>query len=293
MQKGKYVRSDIAAECMPEGDGAAEGVVYTVAERGRIRTERLRIENEIGERSLGKPRGSYVTVAFPPIRLCSDDECAALKKVIAGEIRRFSAAMTKGQGKSVLIVGLGNRAITSDAVGPKVSDSITVTRHLNELDRRLLGGSSPWSVAAIAPGVLGQTGIETGELVKQTAEAVRPSLIVAVDALASRSVERLAQTVQLSDTGIAPGSGIGNRRCPLTKEALGIPVLAVGAPTIIDSSTMIFEALEKAGIESVSEALSAILDNGRSFFVTPKENDVIVNDLSELIASAINAAFTE
>jgi len=292
MRNLSYIRSDIAAECMPEG-GRAEGVVYKVGKEGRLQTERLSIENEQGERALGKPQGKYVTVAFPPLRLCSDAECRRLSETVAEEIRSFARNLTSGKAKRVLIVGLGNRAITSDAIGPKVLDGITVTRHIEQNDRRLFNALTAWSIAGIVPGVLGQTGIETGVLVKKAIEAVEPSLVIAVDALASRSVDRLGKTIQLSDTGLSPGSGIGNRRCPLTKEALGVPVLALGVPTIIDSSTLISSVLEQAGVGDISENLRDILDNGRSFFVTPKENDVIVDDLSALIARSLNAAFTE
>ena len=146
-------------------------------------------------------------------------------------------------------------------------------------------------LSAISPGVLGETGIETLELIRGAVRSVRPDLVIAVDALAARSCSRLATTVQISDSGIVPGSGIGNHRTAITMETLGVPVISVGVPTVVVSSTLVWDALREAGIDEVSSTLRAVLDNGKRFFVSPKESDLISDAVSELLAGAISEAF--
>ena len=148
------------------------------------------------------------------------------------------------------------------------------------------------SLSALSPGVLGQTGIETLELLRGTVRSVRPDVMVVVDALAARSCERLASTVQISDTGISPGSGVGNHRAAINRETVGIPVIVLGVPTVVNSSTLVYDALEQAGIHEISPPLRHVLENGKSFFVSPKESDVITEAVSGLLSSAINTAFT-
>lgn len=288
----RSVRTDVASEWITDGE-KVRGVRYAVREKEGIRIEKLRILNEEGEKAIGKPIGQYVTLNFPCIWKCRPELFDALLRRAAKEIRTLALPMIGEKEKTLLIVGLGNRLITSDAVGPQTVDAITVTRHLKTGDRSLFDLLGSWSIAAICPGVVGQTGIETSELVREAADAVKPSLIIVIDALASKSVDRLATTLQFSDTGLAPGSGIGNRRRPLTKEALGIPVLAIGVPTIVDSASLVYDALDRAGISEENEKLDEILRNGRSFFVTLKENDVVIAEYSRLIAGAISAAFAE
>jgi spore protease len=190
----------------------------------------------------------------------------------------------------VLVVGLGNREITSDAIGPKTADKLTVTRHIKYADEDVWNELDMCEVSALSPGVLGQTGIETVELVRGAVENVRPQLVLAVDALAARSSSRLAATVQLCDSGIAPGSGVGNERGAICLETVGAPVVALGVPTVVDSSTLVYDALAQAGIEQVDERLREILENGRRFYVSPKEADVIAERTAAIIAHAINRA---
>ena len=192
--------------------------------------------------------------------------------------------------KTVLVAGLGNRRITADAVGPETVDRITVTKHLQTLDPSLFRQVGQLAVAALAPGVLGDTGVEAAELVAQAAQAVKPDAVIAVDALAARNVDRLGRTVQLSDCGISPGSGVGNRRMALTKSTLGVPVIALGVPMVVNSSTLVRDALSEAGLEDISPALRAVLENGKSFFVTPKESDAAVEAFSEIMAMALDMA---
>ena len=190
------------------------------------------------------------------------------------------------------MAGLGNRYIASDAIGPLAVRDITVTRHIKELDPALFGSLGSATVSAIAPGVIGQTGIEAVEIIRGAAENVSPGLIIAIDALAAKSIDRLAVTVQLSDTGIAPGSGIGNARKAIDRATLGIPVISVGVPTVVDSSTLIYDMLNLAGADDIPDCVKNALDNGRSFFVTLKDADSASRENAKLIARAINLAFS-
>ena len=192
---------------------------------------------------------------------------------------------------SVLTVGLGNRDITADALGPKTVDGLLVTRHIKEYKPDIFEKIGQREMSALCPGVVGQTGIETFELIEGAVKRVCPDLVIVIDALAARSVDRLATTVQISDTGIAPGSGIGNKRRRIDRESLGVPVLAVGVPTVVDSATLVYDALGRAGIEETSEELERVLENSRSFFVSLKESDVAVSESARLLANAINYAF--
>ena len=190
-----------------------------------------------------------------------------------------------------MIAGLGNRRITADALGDETVGLITVTRHLRSLNGKLFGLLGGREISAVAPGVLGQTGIETAEMIHGICKQINPSVVVAIDSLCARSTERLATTVQLGSSGINPGSGIGNHRRALTKESIGVPVIAFGVPTVVDSATLVLDALECAGIEDPDPKLIEVLENRRGFFVTPKETDTIVRELSRLAARALSTAF--
>jgi spore protease len=192
----------------------------------------------------------------------------------------------------ILVVGLGNRAMTADAIGPMVVDRITVTRHVKRLDPPLFRRLAHRSVAAFCPGVLGQTGMESADGVKAVAGTLRPRLLLVIDALAARSPDRLAATVQLSTGGIAPGSGVGNNRPAFTRDSMGLPVIAIGVPMVVDSSTLVSDALEKAGISDLPPALLPVLENGRSFFVSLKEADAATESMATLLASAIDSAMS-
>jgi spore protease len=191
---------------------------------------------------------------------------------------------------SVFVAGLGNAELTADAIGPKTVGLLTATRHLREHEGRLYREIGCSSLSALAPGVLGQTGIETLELLRGAVRYVKPDLVIVVDALAARSCDRLAATIQLTNTGISPGSGVGNDRCALTSDTMGIPVIALGVPTVVDSSTLVYDALAQAGIEQADDRLREILENGRRFYVSPKEADVIAERTAAIIAHAINRA---
>ena len=193
---------------------------------------------------------------------------------------------------SVCVVGLGNRELTADALGPLVASRLTATRHLRREEDELYRSLKCCLLSSVTPGVLGQTGIETLELLRGTVGSVSPDLVIAVDALAARSGDRLASTVQISDTGICPGSGVGNHRAELSKKTLGVPVISLGIPTVIYSSTLVWDALREAGIEEAGESLHRILENRRSFFVTPKDCDCIVEAGARILSRAIALSFT-
>lgn len=281
-----FSRSDLACEKRTSGNASETSEAREFYVEGFHVTE-LEIKAEGSSRY-----DRYVTIDIGHIWLDSDDRIEACTKVIAEQLLKFINSLTdhKDTDKLCLMVaGLGNRFITSDSLGPLTVDKLTVTRHM-------MGSGSFFELAgcsrlcAIQPGVLGQTGIEAAAIIKGAANEAEPDVIIAVDALAARSLERLATTVQISDSGIRPGSGIGNRRCAIDENSVGCPVVSIGVPTVVDSSTLVCDALEKAGMENSLPELNDVLENGRSFFVSPKDTDIISEELSAIISSAISSA---
>lgn len=256
----------------------------------------VNISSKEGEQALGKKIGTYVTIhagALAQGDAQTDEDCS---KVLAEEIKKMAAGTAFG---NTLVVGLGNRMVTPDALGPAVCDSVFVTRHIHEyapqeVDERL------GVVSAISPGVLGVTGIETGEIIEGVVSRLKPSLIIAVDSLASRSIERVRTTIQLSDTGIAPGAGIGNKRKAIDRQTLGVPVIALGVPLVVYAATiahdLINATMEKTKTEEktkndLNRILSALTQQEEAeMIVTLKEIDKVVDDLARIIADALNIA---
>ena len=203
--------------------------------------------------------------------------------------------MWSGKGKrkdKILIVGLGNREVIADALGPEVVEQILITRDIRgRLPKEWKAKLS--EVSALAPGVMGQTGIETGEIIESLVKTVKPEAVIAVDALAAGEIGRLGRTVQICDSGIAPGSGVGNDRRPLNREVLGVPVIGVGVPTVVDSATLVWDALERAGMteEGLTPVLTEVLTRGRSFIVAPKDSDEVVALSCRLLAMGLDRAF--
>ena len=283
--RGDYTRTDLACEAgRPEAERKEE-IVYPI--KGHEGLRLLRCREETGER--------YVTLFTGRVTLLGEDMLSAVGELLGRELFRMATGLlghAPGGNTVVLVAGLGNSDMTADALGPGTVRRLTVTRHLKVHDEAMYRSLGCCELAAIAPGVLGQTGIETGELVRGAIDHVRPDLVVAVDALAARNCDRLAATVQLTDQGIAPGAGIGNFRLPMDRETMGCPVLGLGIPTVVDSATLIYDALEKAGMTSpVPSALEAVLENGRSFVVSPKDSDCITEISCRLLAKAIDHAF--
>lgn len=281
-----YICTDLAIERRP---AAGKGIEFSREEKRGIPVTRIKVTDTEGERAIGRPRGNYVTLEITSPWLMGSQERENAASLLESEFMEMASALCDM--KSVLICGLGNRSITADALGPAVADELVITRHVRLREKKLFDSLFSMEVASFAPGVLAQTGIETEELVRGAVERSEPDLVVAIDALAARSAERLMTTIQLCDTGIAPGSGMGNRNRALDRRTLGVPVIAIGVPTVVNSSTLIRDALEMGGIDDISDELERILENGRSFFVSPKESDLAVRELAGIIAGALNSAF--
>ncbi len=292
-ERNRYLHTDMATECCTDSEilSEARGIRLREHQKHDISVSRLDVLTPEGEQILGKPMGTYITLDVGKVWLSDEERFERVARAVADELSQLVRSKVENP-VCILVAGLGNRLITSDAIGPLAVEGLTVTRHIQKLDPSLFEKLRSLSIAAIAPGVVGQTGIETAELIRSAVETVSPSVLLCIDALAARSVDRLAVTVQLSDSGIAPGSGIGNQRQAINQEFLGIPVIAIGVPTVVDSSTMVYDMLEKAGVTDITEALEAELDNGRSFFVTLKDADAASADMARLLARAIQLAFS-
>ncbi len=299
----KNIRTDLAIEVHEMLAEAAEeiaGVSVDEKEEGGVHIARVKIENLAGERKMGKPVGNYVTVEFPNINIAEGEDYEKLCRTVAKEL---SGLLPLDEKSRVLVVGLGNRDITPDALGPKVVAKLMVTRHLFQyVPDAIDEGIRP--VCAISPGVLGTTGMETGEIIRGVVDKIRPDGVIVIDALAARSTDRISCTVQLCDTGISPGSGVGNTRKALDKSTLGVPVIAVGVPLVVDAVTVASDAiglaaenrqesgsLEEMEPEERRAALwEALPESLTGFMVTPKEIDLLVERVSKVVANGINFA---
>ena len=245
---------------------------------------RVDILDERGEQALGKPRGTYRTIDLTAFWQRKSDFFERAVRAVGGQLKE----LLPGEG-TVLVIGLGNGAMTPDAVGPLAADSVLVTRHLIAAMPRHFSGFRP--VAVFRTGVLGTTGVESAEAVRGLVAQVEPSLVIAVDALASRRVGRVCTTVQLSDTGIIPGSGVGNHRSALNQETLGVPVFAIGVPTVVDSATLAADLLEESGIRDYDG--EALQKSRQNLMVTPRDIDQQVRDLSKVVGYGINWALQD
>jgi len=288
------IRTDLAMEAGEMSKKKIPGVEITREEAAEgISRVKVTITSKEGEAALGKKIGTYVTLEAGGLA-CGDavldENCS---KILADEIKSMAGDNIRG---GVLVAGLGNRMVTPDALGPYVCDMVFVTRHIHEyapdsIDERL------GKVSAISPGVLGLTGLETGEIIEGIVNRIKPSLIIAIDSLASRSMERVRTTIQIADSGIAPGAGIGNKRKALDRQTLGIPVLAIGVPLVVFASTVAHDLLEaaidktNAREDEMQMILSRILNApGADMIVTPKEIDKVVKDLARIISDGLNIA---
>lgn len=281
-------RTDLAVEAAQlwrerGGVGALPGVESRESKREGYPVTTVKILDCRGEQALGKPAGTYVTLTLEGLARRENDAFGRAARAVAAEL---TPLLKLSKGSPVLVVGLGNRSITPDDIGPKAADHTMVTRHLVEQVPEHFGSFRP--VAALAAGVLGTTGVESGELAGAVAEKVRPACVIAVDALASRSLHRVCTTVQLSDTGIVPGSGVGNHRYALDRETLGVPVIAVGVPTVVDGATLALDILEEAGRTDLDPA--ALRGIGGDLMVTPRDIDQRVKDMAKVIGYGIDLA---
>ncbi|SFP79595.1 GPR endopeptidase [Caldicoprobacter faecalis] len=309
------IRTDLALEArelyQQQNRGHIPGVKVDEEEVEGVKISRVHIISPLGEESLGKPQGNYITLEAPDIKNRDPEFQETLSKLLAQEIGKLVSLNKKSV---TLVVGLGNWNITPDSLGPKVVDRLLVTRHIleympDQVDDRLR------PVCAVAPGVLGITGIETGEIIKGIVEKIRPDLVIAIDALASRRTDRIGVTIQIADTGISPGSGIGNKRMGLNKETLGVPTIAIGVPTVVyaytigrDSLQMLidqfadqtspgsqFYQMLKQMDEAQLDALvhQVVTQELGDLVVTPKEIDLLIGYVADVLADGLNLALHE
>ena len=283
-------RTDLALEARELWQESAEkttrlsGVKATKQRAEGYPVTRVDILDERGEKALGKPRGTYRTIDLTAFWQRKSDFFERAVRAVGGQLKE----LLPGEG-AVLVIGLGNGAMTPDAVGPLAADNVLVTRHLIAAMPRHFSGFRP--VAVFRTGVLGTTGVESAEAVRGLVAQVEPSLVIAVDALASRRVGRVCTTVQLSDTGIIPGSGVGNHRSALNQETLGVPVFAIGVPTVVDSATLAADLLEESGIRDYDG--EALQKSRQNLMVTPRDIDQQVRDLSKVVGYGINWALQD
>lgn len=318
----KYsVRTDLALEEKErfESDNVEiQGVVLEEEydDQCEMRITRVKVETENGAKVMGKPVGVYLTLEAPNLAVPDEDYHREISLKLAEYLKELiGKEMLEREELSVLVIGLGNREVTPDALGPYVAEQVCVTRHIvKEYGKYAMGMERVKSVSAVVPGVMGQTGMESQEIVKGVVKETEPDLVIAVDALAARNSRRLNRTIQIADTGIHPGSGVGNHRNGLTRETMGIPVIAIGVPTVVDAATIVndtmenfIEALESSKMlkgvgdvlktysnaekyELVKELISPHL-NG--MFVTPKDEDEMVKQISYTISEALNVLLTD
>lgn len=284
----RFPRTDLAAE-RRRADLSLPGTDYREEVEGRFTVTRITVGDAVSARAIGRPMGRYLTVAHPPLDALTESERKTLETILLREIRSVLPRSKTGGAPTVLVAGLGNRAIVSDAVGPETVRRITATSHLPKQDPTLFLDLECGSVATIAPGVLADTGMETSEILAGVCRSLRPDYVLAIDSLAARSADRLMTTFQIADTGIRPGSGIGNARRAIDRASLGIPVISIGVPTVVEATTLVSDYLERAGVPN--EERDAVLDRRDLFYVTPKDVDLSVARVARLLSDVLSTLF--
>lgn len=305
-------RTDLAIEAKEhyakEHKNEIDGVIAEEEIINNSKVTKVKIESEEGAKKLGKPIGNYITIDIPEHTVYDGELMDDLSKAVGISLKDLVGL---SEDKLVLVVGLGNRKVTPDALGPKVVDKIMITRHLKEVMPDTIDDSIR-PVCAIAPGVLGITGIETGEVIKALVDKIKPDMVICIDALASRRIQRVNRTIQISDTGISPGAGVNNHRMRINEETLGIKVIAIGVPTVVDAATIANDSIDLVIDELISQSeegsdfykmIKNIDKNEKSalikellnpyvgdLMVTPKEVDLVIDSLSKIISNAINIA---
>lgn len=276
-------RTDLAVEAIENHKTAAALPHVRQSDRTLegFAVHEVRILSVDAAREIGKPQGRYLTLELDALIRREEDAFPRACKALSTLLRELLPRPNDGP---VLIAGLGNRMITPDAIGPQTADHVIATRHLVAQSPAIFADWRP--VSALAPGVLGQTGVETGEVICGVLDRVRPAVVIAVDALAAGRLSRLLRTVQLADTGITPGAGVGNARAALNKETLGVPVIAVGVPTVVDGATLAHEISSQLG----QPACEALDDLSQPVMITTRDIDREVADISRMIGYAVNMA---
>lgn len=294
------IRTDLAVEIRESiEEGEIPGVEWQMEDDAKsgARISKVTIKNKAGQRVMQKPVGTYITIETGELTVCEDEQREKIADVFTAYLLELSS-WTERQKNGVLVVGLGNRDITPDALGPWVVGQLPATRHLHREFPELLDEANPGvPLAAIAPGVMGQSGMEAVEVIKGVVREIKPDVVVVIDALAARSAERLNRTVQMTDSGISPGAGVGNFRSEISEKVLGVPVIAVGVPTVIDAATIVSDRMERALRENgltekeIEQFLGLLPKEEDRFFVTPKDVDEAVRRIGEVIAKGIDRAF--
>lgn len=282
-------RTDLALE-VHELHGKDSGITVNEEIVDGFSVTYAEIKEGEGERLSGKSSGKYITFKIGALHKKGREELAKAASLIADEMKKLFPQKSG----CILTVGLGNEEITPDSIGPRAVKKLLVTRHIQSIDRDLYDKAGFGCLAAISPGVLGQTGVESLDIISGVVKKINPICAIIIDSLASRRLSRLASTVQLSNAGISPGSGVANHRAELSKETLGVPVISIGIPTVVDAATLAYDILEETiGSEdsSVSRAVNEMFSGERkNMFVTPKDNDVVAENAARLIAISINIA---
>lgn len=290
------IRTDLALEAresIQEADSSLQGVRVQEYEKenGDIHVTKVFIETKNASKTMGKAVGTYVTIEAPAMIEPDEDYHREVSECLAEELLKLFPE--ERQEWSVLVVGLGNREVTADALGPLVADQLYITRHIvKEYGKAAYNCSTMNLVSSIEPGVMAKTGMETAEIIKGVVDQTTPDILLVVDALAARSTKRLHRTIQISNTGIQPGSGVGNHRNALTREVLGIPVIAIGIPTVVDAATIVGDALKKwLGEEFDSEFDSRLaFAELNNMYMTGKDIDAVIRRVSYTISEGINIA---
>lgn len=301
MSGSRRIRTDLALETterFAEENAEIRGVEVheEYDEEKDVRTTVVKIVTENGAKSMGRPQGTYITIEAPELSTPDEDYHREISEELSTHLRKLIDLKKE---KSVLVVGLGNAAITADALGPQVVDNLLMTRHIiKEYGLRGIKHEKMHRISGIAPGVMAQTGMETAEIVQGIVSETKPDVVVAIDALAARSVRRLSRTIQITDTGIHPGSGVGNHRNGLTEENLQVKVIGIGVPTVVDAATIVHDSMAHL-LDTLEETEQKefldemIAPNLYSMFVTPKDLDETIKYLSFTISEGLNIAFSQ
>lgn len=311
------IRTDLALETqekMQEDHVELKGVRFSEEKIDKNLTiSTVVIETENGAKTMGKPKGTYITIEAGDMNEEDEDYHREISVQLAKVLRKLLPV--RKEILSILVVGLGNRAVTPDALGPRVVDNLYITRHIiNEYGRYAFGKENMNRISSIVPGVMAQTGMETTEIISGVVKETNPDFVIAIDALAARNTKRLSRTIQVTDTGINPGSGVGNHRHGLNQKSLGVPVIAIGIPTVVDAATIVNDTMyslvtamnQSRELKSIGNSLESLNEvekyelirellspNLNAMFVTPKDIDESVKRLSFTISEGINIAFID
>ncbi|MDR3178735.1 MAG: GPR endopeptidase [Oscillospiraceae bacterium] len=280
-------RTDLALELKEDSSENTEGTEFTTENISDFKITRIKIKTKKASEEIGKPIGNYVTLEIPDF---SNDakNIKAKSFVVSEEIKKMLP-----KNGSILIIGLGNSSITPDSLGPETTKIILATRHIKKQIENNLGSNDLRSVSVLAPGVLGQTGIEIVEILKGLTKKIEPSCVILIDALASKQTSRLGKTIQISNTGISPGSGVGNSRPLIDEKTIGVPIVSIGIPMVVDVQTLIVDLMNYSNENELEKLKSKINPRGMSMMVTPKDIDILIKRAAKLTGTAINLALHE